>query len=205
MNAKTNDSGIAMETRILEFDRLDSTNEEAKRMIRAAEEPAALFGIVVTARSQSSGKGRRGKSFYSPATGSIYATFILPPPANFSEQVITPLAAVAVCEAIEKTTHYKPGVKWVNDVLVDGRKVCGILAESIPGAVVLGIGININFPDEVPGDLEGLVSSLELNNKDRERLFDALVEAVFRCTAATGAAADKLMDSYRSRLSESQR
>ena len=187
--------------RIFEFDELDSTNEEAKRMIRAEDDPSRLFGSIVTSRSQSSGKGRRGRGFYSPGTGSIYATFILPPPEDFSEQVITPLAAVAVCEAIEKTTSYKPGVKWVNDVLVGGKKVCGILAESIPGAVVLGIGVNINLPDEdVPEELKGVVFSLWLDEAERKQLFDALVEAVFRNVTATGDRAAIIMDDYRSRL-----
>ena len=194
---------LNMKGRLFEFAELDSTNEEAKRMIRAEDDPSGLYGSVITAGSQSSGKGRRGRSFHSPGTGSIYATFILPPPENFSEQVITPLAAVAVCEAIEKTTAYRPGVKWVNDVLIEGKKVCGILAESIPGAVVLGIGININLPDEsVPEELKAIVISLRLDDNEREQLFDALVEAVFRNVTATGERADKLMDGYRSRLAE---
>ena len=193
----------AIKIRIVEFAELDSTNEEAKRMVRAAVNPAELFGAVITARSQSSGKGRRGRSFYSPETGSVYASFILPPPENFSEQVITPLAAVAVCEALEKTTSCKPRVKWVNDVLIEGKKVCGILAESIPGAVVLGIGININLHDkDVPEDLKETVFSLKLNDSERTRFFDALVEAVFRNVLVAGDRADRLMDDYRSRFAE---
>jgi BirA family biotin operon repressor/biotin-[acetyl-CoA-carboxylase] ligase len=122
-------------------------------------------------------------------------------PENFAEQVITPLAAVAVCEAVERTASYKTQVKWVNDVLIDGRKVCGILAESLPGAVVLGIGININFPEEgLPEDLRKIIFSLQLNGNERKQLLDALVKEVFLCAMAEGEKADNLMSCYRSRL-----
>jgi len=143
--------------KILKYDELDSTNNEAKRLVAAARQPEAcgeakLHGTVIITKHQTAGRGRMGRSFVSFGSSSIYASFILPPPENPAEQLITALAAVAVCEAIENTTSYSPGIKWINDILVDGKKVCGILAESVPGAVILGIGVNIDIDTDTDND-----------------------------------------------------
>ena len=173
---------------LLHYKELDSTNAEAKRHIRGEHNRdgsfcvSDLYGTVVTAESQTAGRGRLGRSFASPGGGSIYASFILAPPDNPAEQHITAFAAVAVCLAIEKTTSYKPGIKWINDILVDGKKICGILAESVPGAVVLGIGININLNE---GDLPDNAGSLVLDEVTRDKLFDTLAEEVMRCMAVS--------------------
>lgn len=180
---------------IFEYDELDSTNDEAKRLVKKAvlegqKEPSPsslsldeLYGSVVAARRQSAGKGRRGRAFFSPGGDSIYASFILRPPERPGEQPITAFAAVAVCEAIERTTPCNPGIKWPNDILIDGKKVCGILAETVPDAVILGIGVNINLDEnDLPESLRGTAGSLRLDAETRERFFDALVESVFRCT-----------------------
>ena len=172
--------------KIIEYEELDSTNNEAKRLLREGD-ASSLYGTVITARRQTSGRGRMDKGFFSPDGNSIYATFILPPPERPAEQQITALASVAVCETIEKMTSYNPRIKWVNDVLVDGKKICGILAESIQdstgqGAVVLGIGININLnEEEFPEDLQDIAGSLKMNKEDREIFFKAFVERVFYC------------------------
>jgi BirA family biotin operon repressor/biotin-[acetyl-CoA-carboxylase] ligase len=184
-------------TRLIEYEELDSTNDEAKRLVRAGT--SELYGTVITARRQTAGRGRKGRGFLSPGSGgtqpgSIYASFILEPPENLAEQFITALAAVAVCEAIEETTSYEPGIKWINDVLVDGKKICGILAESIPGAVILGIGVNINLKiDDLPQELTDTVGSLKMDEKERQCFFNALVGNVFRCVPGSP------MDAYRKR------
>ena len=198
-------------TSFFEYDELDSTNDEAKRLVKEAviaseakqstgqaaasgTEPSPLstppldelYGSVVTARRQGAGKGRRGRAFFSPGGGSVYASFILRPPERPAGQLITAFAAVAVCEAIEKTTPCRPGIKWLNDIIVDGKKVCGILAEAVPHAVILGIGVNINLDgNDLPESLRGVVGTLRMDAETRERFFDALVESVFRCTENT--------------------
>ena len=190
---------------IIEYEELDSTNNEAKRLIVAARTPDAQnenipYGTVIKAKYQTAGRGRIGRSFFSPGPPSIYASFVLPPPARPAEQLITALAAVAVCEAIERTTSYKPGIKWINDVLADGKKICGILAESIPEAVILGIGININIEEsDMPKELRAYAGSLRLDEEETAGLFGALVDFVFRFTAAEGKEAASLMDEYRKR------
>ena len=196
--------------RFIEYDEVDSTNEAAKRLVRdnvaasGSEHGAAiresggagqkgptpsmseLYGTVIVAKRQTAGKGRRGKSFVSPGGGSIYMSLILPPLENPAEQHITILAGVAVCEAIEKSTAYKPGIKGINDIIVEGRKVCGILAEGIPDAVILGIGVNINLEEkDFPEELRETAGALRLGKDERDRFFDALVETVFRYTASS--------------------
>jgi len=167
---------------IYRYESLDSTNEEAKRMVAAAD-GGAPFGAVVIARRQTAGKGRRGRAFFSPEGDSLYASFVLPPG---SHEFATVAAAVAVCRAIEAVRPGAgPRVKWVNDVLVDGRKVCGILAEGVGGAdglaaVVLGIGVNIGLREaDFPPELRGVAGALDFSPAERDAFEDALIREVF--------------------------
>ena len=175
---------------ILRYEELDSTNNEAKRLIaaaRLADNVGSVYGTVIIAEKQSAGRGRRGRSFASPGLGSVYASFVFPPPERPAEQLITALAAVAVCEALEKEAGLKPVIKWVNDILIDGKKVCGILAESVPMAVILGIGVNINVSeDDLPEELRGVAGSVRMSGQERERFLNTLVEAVFRYASSSG-------------------
>ena len=126
---------------------VDSTNDEAKKI--AARQKAE--GCVILAECQTRGKGRQGRSFYSPRGTGIYMSLILDPSREQSRPaLITTAAAVAVSEAIEEVTGKRTGIKWVNDVFADGKKVCGILTEgAFDGQserlkyAVLGIGINV--------------------------------------------------------------
>jgi len=175
------------------YDETDSTNNEAKRLIGVARSCAdscgsecvrRLYGAVVTARKQSAGRGRLGKSFESPGGDSVYATFIFEPPEDPADQRITVFAAVAVCRALEQTTTYRPSIKGINDILIEGKKVCGILAESVPGAAILGIGVNINLSEEdFSEELREIAGSLSMDAETRERFFETLKDEVFRCMA----------------------
>lgn len=126
---------------------IDSTNNELKRL--AAE--GAPEGYVLMARSQTAGKGRLGRSFFSPKSG-IYTSLLLRPmTAPEKTLFFTTAAAVAVCRAIEQTSGVKTQIKWVNDVYIGERKVCGILTESaiesgVTSRAVIGIGVNIAHP-----------------------------------------------------------
>jgi BirA family biotin operon repressor/biotin-[acetyl-CoA-carboxylase] ligase len=126
------------------YDTLNSTNETTKEKALTESAP---HGTVVIARSQSAGKGRRGKSFIS-APGGIYMSIVLRSdlfknPGN--TVLITTAAAVKVCEAIFSLTGKDCQIKWVNDIFLNSRKLCGILTESTGNteAVILGIGINV--------------------------------------------------------------
>ncbi|MBO5929451.1 MAG: biotin--[acetyl-CoA-carboxylase] ligase, partial [Clostridia bacterium] len=133
---------------------LDSTNTELCRLAREG----APEGTVIFADEQQKGRGRRGHTFFSPLSG-LYMSLLLRPQAEVSPLHITTAAAVAVAEAIEQLTGIPAGIKWVNDIYCNGKKVCGILTEGafFPGSAqlqyaVLGIGINVGlmeFPEEL--------------------------------------------------------
>ncbi len=124
---------------------------------------------ILLAEEQSAGKGRRGRSFYSPPQSGLYMSFLLRPqiPAE-SAVYITTAAAVAVAEAIEHVTGKKTEIKWVNDIFCEQKKVCGILTEAsldfetgMVAYAVLGIGINIGLPKNgFPKELQNIASSV---------------------------------------------
>lgn len=114
-------------------------------------------GYAVVAGAQTRGKGRTGRSFYSPADTGIYLSLLLRPKDCGPAQAVkfTTMAAVAACETIEKVSHRSPQIKWVNDIYIDGKKVSGILTEASVSLengsleyVLLGIGINVYPPEK---------------------------------------------------------
>ena len=150
-------------TEIKVFKTIDSTSTEAKRALNEGLSAEAVFA----SESQTAGRGRRGKSFYSPSGSGLYFSCVLYPNASLSDSAaLTSAAAVAVCKAIEHTTDTKPQIKWVNDIFIDGKKVCGILTEAVSDfesqsvqAVIIGIGINLTT-DDFPEELGGIAASL---------------------------------------------
>lgn len=143
---------------VTHFDTIDSTNTYCKRLLADGKQGEFL----VTAAKQTAGRGRQGKSFYSPSETGIYFSLVIRPDTSLQNAVTaTTAAAVAVCKAIEKTTDLKPKIKWVNDVYLNGKKVCGILTEATTDfesgtvdSVIIGIGINISTT-KFPSDVEG--------------------------------------------------
>ena len=143
------------------FVTVDSTNNVCMKKAAHGEEE----GYVAVAGAQTKGRGRRGRGFFSPADTGIYMSILLRPDSYPGTEVLrlTTMAAVAVCEAIEKLSGRQAYVKWVNDVFVGGKKVCGILSEATYGledgrldCVTVGIGINAyrpkgGFPHEIAG------------------------------------------------------
>lgn len=133
-------------SKIIHHHQLTSTNEEAKKM--AAQ--GVQEGTVVVAEQQVGGKGRLGRKWFSQAGKDILFSVILYPNLSPGEiPQICMLSAVAVARAIENTCSLRSGIKWPNDLLIDGKKICGILVEIGAEAdrvryVVLGIGINVN-------------------------------------------------------------
>lgn len=142
---------------------LDSTNEEALRLITAGQ---AKHGLAVIAGAQTAGRGRNGRAFFSPGGKGLYVSLLLQPDCPAEElPVITPIAAVAVCEALERSAGIVPGIKWPNDVVCGGKKLCGILTEARAAHgglwVILGIGLNLtqsaaDFGPELAGKATSL-------------------------------------------------
>jgi BirA family biotin operon repressor/biotin-[acetyl-CoA-carboxylase] ligase len=162
------------------FKSIDSTNLELKR--RAHEEE----GLVVAASEQTGGMGRLGRKFSSPSDTGIYFSILLKPDIDNSEvTLLTTIAALAVCQAIEKYTEKKPGIKWVNDVFIDGKKVNGTLTQAsfsvenlAPEYVIVGIGINVYEPeggfDEEIKDIAGAVLDERIGDMKNKLLAEVL-------------------------------
>jgi BirA family biotin operon repressor/biotin-[acetyl-CoA-carboxylase] ligase len=189
---------------------IDSTNAEAKRRISEAPSPDELpFGDIIIAEEQTAGRGRRGRNFHSPLGGSIYISFILKPYGNIENSLmITIAAALAVCKAIEKISDpaQTPKIKWVNDIFIDNKKVCGILTEAVSDiesgqieSIVLGIGININIPKEAfPNEIAEIAGSLKIKPGERNSFVAHLIEEVYAAYQAL-AGKNNIIDEYRKR------
>ena len=143
---------------------VDSTNNYLKR----AAEDGAVNGTLAVAEEQTGGKGRRGRSWETPKGTNIAMTILLRPeirPEHASR--LTLLMAMAVVRGIQKETGLQAGIKWPNDVVVDGHKVCGILTEmntevDYINYVVIGTGINVN-QTEFPEEIREIAGSLKLS------------------------------------------
>lgn len=133
--------------RALVLESVDSTNTALMRMAATG----AAEGTVLLAQAQTAGRGQRGRDFYSPAGCGIYMSLLLRPKMPPEDVLaITPAAAVAAAQAVEAATGRRADIKWVNDIQIDGKKVCGILTEAASSSgtldcAVCGIGINL-FP-----------------------------------------------------------
>ena len=146
------------------YDVITSTNTVMKERAESLPE-----WTVIISGSQTAGRGRIGRSFYSPSDSGIYLSVLLRPALPASESTrITTAAAVAACRAIESCTTARPSIKWVNDVFVNGKKVCGILTEGSLNMetggldwAVMGIGLDVYEPDGgYPEEIREVVGSI---------------------------------------------
>lgn len=146
--------------------------------------PDAPEGTVLIAGMQSAGRGSKSRTFSSPE-GGLYMSVMLHPQSAREALEVTPLAAVAVARAIESCFGIKTAIKWVNDIIVDGKKVCGVLAEAVSGehlSVVLGIGVNVAMPEEgFPEELRDTAGALFVSPPEyaREKLAAGILNGIF--------------------------
>lgn len=172
------------------FDELDSTNNYLKSQTDAAD------GLAVTADSQTAGRGRMDRSFQSPKGSGIYLSVLLRPSLPPDRlPPVTALAGVAVCAAVERVCGVRPGLKWPNDPVLEGKKLCGILTEASLEAetgrlqsMVLGIGVNVaQRPEDFSPEVrEVAISLLQVLGRrvSRPQLTAALLEELDRAYAA---------------------
>lgn len=184
---------------------LESTNATARLAAEEGEQGPILF----IAEEQTKGRGRETRRFHSPAGGGIYMSILLRPKLSPADTLcLTTAAAVAVAEAIERVSGKRAGIKWVNDVFIDRRKVCGILTEASlsieSGSVdyaVVGIGINASPPkggfDPEIRAIAGAVSDEETADL-RARLAAEVINIFYTLTDRL--ADREFFDEYRSRL-----
>ncbi len=153
----------------LHLRRTGSTNDRAKALATAG----APHGTLVTAAEQTAGRGRQGRSWSAPAGRALLASLVL--------REFQPLLPLAAAVAVADVVGAGAAIKWPNDVLLDGRKLAGILVELRPqeGWAVLGIGINVALrPDDVPAELRGRAATLGLEPAAIEPTLTALLDAL---------------------------
>ena len=186
--------------RVRVYETLDSTNQEAKRLL-AAGEPCPMLLLT---EEQTAGRGRRGRGFYSPAGEGLYMTLALQPRAALSQAtLLTAAAAVAVAQSVEALTALACQIKWVNDVYLDGKKLCGILTEASGSfeadtlsSVCAGIGVNVRTRD-FPEELAGRACSLWPRAVSRNRLAAEIAVRLLNFAADLGAR--EFLEEYRRR------
>ncbi|MBR0417528.1 MAG: biotin--[Firmicutes bacterium] len=169
---------------IIHFSSLDSTNEWLKR----EDVPA---GTIVRADMQTHGRGRGDHSFASPE-GGLYFSCLLKGLSGEVSMLLTPKAAASVCMALEEECGLKPSIKWVNDILIDGKKVCGILCEHVGNKYIVGIGINTStelLPEELKTTAGGI------GNVSKDALIEKIADILFAPMAK-----DVLLAEYSRRL-----
>lgn len=185
------------------FKTIDSTNSFAKSLAQLGGE----HGSIIVAEQQTSGRGRMNRSYYSPGSSGVYMSIILRPKLSVEYSLmITSCAAVAVAEAIEKVTGLKAEIKWVNDIYVNGKKLCGILTEAAIDVenggldyAILGIGVNVSN-DSFPKELENIATSIYM---ETGKIFSRshLIAEILNCLEVRlGQISDKgFIDEYRNR------
>ncbi len=179
----------------------DSTN----RRLRQAAESGALEGLVLFALHQTAGKGRMGRNFFSPAGSGLYFSILLRPQAMADGMKITAAAGVAVAQAVRDILGIELSIKWVNDLYLGNKKVCGILAESVMDGkggfdyCILGIGLNVFEPQYWEDALDQIAGALlpEMRENVMEPLAAAILDRFFDWYPELSD--PRLMEEYRSR------
>lgn len=183
--------GFRVGSRLLLLDRVDSTNTEAKRQATRG----AAEGLVILSRHQSAGRGRAGRSFHSPDSSGLYLSALLRPDLPVQAVVsFTAWTAVAVCDGIQAACGVRPQIKWTNDLILGGKKLCGILTElgleqktGKLDYLVVGVGINVSQgPADFPEDLRSIATSLSMElgrSVDQALLAAQVIQALDRMYA----------------------
>lgn len=161
------------------LDTVDSTNTYARKII----EEKNINNTVIIAETQTNGRGRVGRSFYSPCNNGIYMSVIKEVNCPLNKlNMVTVETAVCVSYAIDSIINKKTGIKWVNDIFLDGKKVCGILVESVNDLktgiishIIIGIGINVKDTDDFPLDIKDIAGAINIGLDRRNELITAIL------------------------------
>ena len=192
--------------RVQVYDTVTSTND----LLREAAEASAPEFTAILAKSQTAGRGRQGRPFFSPQQTGLYLSLLLRPALEAEALLrLTPMAAVAAAQAVEQCSGTHTEIKWVNDLLLHGRKICGILAETSfsaagrPDYAVIGIGINLLEPsDGFPDALREIAGAVFPPDTDAEDAFIRCAAALLNALAAeyAGLPCRHYLAGYRERL-----
>ncbi len=187
MDKKILEQYLNQKLNITIFDELDSTNNYLKKIGSNGEKENQL----VIALSQTGGRGRMGRSFYSPNGTGIYFSLLLYPEFSAEKSLfLTVMSAVSVAEAVMKYNKNDVKIKWVNDIYIDGKKVCGILTEGAINSnkmldyAVVGIGINVIAPENgFPDDIKDIATAIfpgKTEDNLKEKIIADIVNRFFK-------------------------
>ena len=158
---------------VIEYACTDSTNLKAKEVAKRG----SVHGTLVIAHKQTAGKGRMGRSFDSPRDEGIYMSLLLRPKLDLSHLAnITLITAIALVRTLQHKYNIAPLIKWPNDIVLNGKKLVGILTESGPDYVVIGIGVNVNN-SVFPSDIKDSATSIKLETGADVDIFE-LIESI---------------------------
>jgi len=166
------------------FEELDSTNKKIDELARDGAE----HGTVIVADKQTAGKGRRGRTWESPAGTNLYFSILLRPEIEVEKApMLTLIMAYSVAKVLQEEWRLETSIKWPNDLVISGKKICGILTEMVLdgsqiGHVVVGTGINVNVT-EFPEELSDKATSLYLESKvifDRKKLLNEVLKEFWK-------------------------
>ena len=184
------------------FETLTSTNDYAKAKI--------VNNLLILANHQTKGRGRLGRTFYSPKKSGIYMSLTLEPKLDIMDvQLVTICAALAVCLALESLYKLKPKIKWLNDIYLNHHKLCGILTEGEIELesnhfrhIILGIGINTNLADDIPKEISSIYTALSQHIStpiDRNQLIITIINHFYYFYNALPLNRHQLIDLYKQR------
>lgn len=166
---------LKSEVSIIPFETTDSTNTQAKLYCGQFKDEGISSPVMFIANHQNGGKGRLGRSFYSPADSGLYMSLLINAQEIESDIVcITTATAVCVANAIQALCNITPKIKWVNDIYIEDKKVCGILCEAVTNPetmkieyIIIGIGVNVST-ESFPNDIKDIATSLPVKvNKNK--------------------------------------
>ena len=186
------------------LEEIDSTNSYLKREALTG----APHGTVATADCQTAGRGRMTRSFQSPPGKGVYLSVLLRPQLPPEKLMgVTGMTAVAVCRAVERTAGVRPAIKWTNDLVLNGRKLCGILTEmavegetGLTQSLVIGAGVNVSHtPEDFGPEVSKMATSLAQEGYpiSRAALAAAMIEELYRLSDALGGDTGPWADAYR--------
>ena len=191
--------------KIFLFSSLKSTNNTAKDMIRTK----IPHGTVIIADSQTKGRGRYNRSFFSPSGHGIYMSIVLElNKSNLANHLhlVTLATAVATCEGIERATVKKPRIKWVNDIFLNQKKISGILTEKVMDGentpwIIIGIGINFSTPaDTFPMEIKDTAGSIFPNKPPTTTRNQLIAEILNQLLSPQHFNTQKILSEYKKRL-----
>ncbi len=178
---------------IIYFPEIDSTNSYGKR-----ECENLSHNTVIIADKQTMGRGRMGRSFHSPENNGLYMSIVEKKkflPKDLS--LITVAVASCVSRAIENLYDVKTEIKWVNDIFINFKKVCGILCENVNDSIIIGIGINMASTDHFPEELKKIAGALNISMKEKNRLISEILKEFNKLDTENSYKKD--LDYYRSK------